>query len=122
MSLYNLTFDILRAANVRRLPQFKNAHGKPAHSKPDGSDWPLDAWSNAALGELGEAANIIKKVRRGDLTLDEARPLLAKELADVVCYVDLLALQIGVLLGDAVATKFNEISERVGADVRIPLG
>lgn len=122
MSLYNLTFDILRAANVRRLPQFKNAYGEPAHSKPDGSDWPLDAWSNAALGELGEAANIIKKVRRGDLTLDEARPLLAKELADVVCYVDLLALQIGVLLGDAVATKFNEISERVGADVRIPLG
>jgi hypothetical protein len=51
-----LTFAELRTANMARLPQFKNAKGEPAHSKPDGSDWLLSAWCNATLGELGEAA------------------------------------------------------------------
>lgn len=81
-----LTFDELREANKRRLPTFKNAKGELSHSEPDGSDWSLSDWSNACLGELGEAANIIKKVRRGDITLDDARVSLAKEFADVVTY------------------------------------
>ena len=68
-----MTFAALRAANVARLPRFKNRKGEPAHSQPDGSDWALSTWSNAVLGELGELANLIKKVERGDLTLDEAR-------------------------------------------------
>lgn len=111
-----------------RLPQFKNAQGAPAHSKPDGSDWSLDMWCNAILGELGEAANMIKKLRRGDYALDDRPPAfegatvreaLGKELADVVCYTDLLAFQLGISLGDAVAEKFNAISARVGATVEI---
>lgn len=59
-----LTFNTLRGANLARLPQFKNAKGEPAHSQPDGSDWVLAQWCNAVTGELGEAANIIKKVDR----------------------------------------------------------
>ena len=114
-----LTFAQLRDANRRRLPQFKNRKGEPAHSKPDGSDWKLSAWSNAILGELGEAANIIKKIERGDFTLDEARPLLAKEFADAATYLDLAAQQAGIDLGTAVVEKFNEVSERVGSDVRL---
>lgn len=114
-----LSFPLLRFANVMRLPTFKNSKGEPAHSEPDGSDWDLATWCNAVLGELGEAANIIKKVRRGDLTLDEARPLLAKEYADVQIYLDLLAFRTGVNLGDAVVAKFNEVSDRVGSLVKI---
>ena len=34
-----LSFNVLRAANTRRMPQFKNAKGEPAHEKEDGSDW-----------------------------------------------------------------------------------
>lgn len=116
-----LTFDELRAANLRRLPQFKNRKGEPAHSQPDGSDWALSAWCSAVLGELGEAANIIKKIERGDMTLDEARQDLADELADTATYLDLLAFRCGVNLGYATAVKFNVVSERVGADVRLPL-
>lgn len=112
-----LTFDQLRNANVTRLPLFKNRKGELAHSQPDGSDWDLSAWSNAVLGELGESANIIKKVRRGDMTIDEARPLLAKELADVQIYLDLLAYRAGINLGQATIDKFNEVSDRVGCDV-----
>lgn len=114
-----LTFNVLREANKQRLPQFKNKNGEPAHAKPDGSDWKLSAWSNATLGELGEAANLVKKIERGDLTLDDARDLLADELADVVTYLDIYAAQAGIDLGAATIRKFNRVSERVGANVFI---
>ncbi len=114
-----LSFNTLRSANIARLPQFKNAKGEPAHSEPDGSDWCLAQWSNALAGEVGESANIIKKIDRGDITLAEARPLLAKEFADIVTYLDILAMRAGVDLGRATRDKFNEVSERVGSTVRI---
>ena len=114
-----LTFNILRGANTARLPQFKNSKGEPAHSQPDGSDWCLAQWCNAVTGELGDAANIIKKVDRGDLSLEEARPSLAKEFADVVTYLDILAMRAGIDLGKATMDKFNEISKRVGSTVII---
>lgn len=113
----SLTFAELRRANLQRLPLFKNRKGEPAHNQPDGSDWKLSAWSNATLGELGELANIIKKIERGDLTLDEARPLIAQELADTATYLDLLAFRAGVDLGEAVIDTFNKVSIRVGCDV-----
>lgn len=112
-----LTFDNLRRANVARLPTFKNAKGDAAHSEPDGSDWCLAQWCNAVCGELGELANLIKKVERGDLTLDEARADLGRECADVVTYLDILAMRIGVRLGDEALAKFNEVSQRVGSPV-----
>jgi NTP pyrophosphatase (non-canonical NTP hydrolase) len=115
----SLTFDQLRQANMMRLPVFKNSKGQRAHDKPDGSDWCLAQWSNAVLGELGEAANIIKKVERGDMTLDEARPLLRREFSDVQTYLDILAFQAGIDLGEATVEKFNEVSERVSCDVRL---
>lgn len=114
-----LTFNVLRAANQRRLPTFKNAKGGPAHEKPDGSDWKLSAWSNAAFGELGEAANIVKKIERGDFTLEEVRDRLASELADVVTYLDIYAAQAGIDLGKATIDKFNEVSKRVDSAVHI---
>ena len=115
----NLTFTELRTANIQRLPTFKNAHGQFAHSAHDGSDWTLGEWCNAVTGELGEAANVIKKIRRGDVTLEQAREYLAKELADVVTYLDILAFRAGVDLGEATINKFNEVSERVGSPVRL---
>lgn len=114
-----LSFAALRAANVARLPLFKNRRGEPAHSQPDGADWSLGEWCNAVLGELGEAANLIKKVKRGDITLDEARPALAKEYADVATYLDILAFQTGVDLGAATAAKWDEVSERIDIPLRI---
>jgi NTP pyrophosphatase (non-canonical NTP hydrolase) len=117
-----ITFATLRDANVARLPRFKNKKGLPAHSQPDGSDWALSTWCNAVLGELGELANLIKKVERGDLTLDEAREVAGKECADVATYLDILAYKLGVDLGQAVMDKFNEVSHRVDAGVYIEQG
>lgn len=114
-----LLFSALRRANLERLPLFKNAQGGPAHSQPDGSDWALSAWCNATLGELGELANLIKKIERGDVTLDAVRKKVADELADVVTYLDILAFRCGVDLGAATIAKWNRVSERVGVATRL---
>ena len=112
-----LNTAILRQANMARLPLFKNPKGEPAHAEPDGSDWALSAWCNAVCGELGEAANLIKKIERGDFTLEEKREELGKEFADILTYLDILAYRAGVDLGVATIDKFNEVSRRVAAPV-----
>lgn len=96
----HLSFSTLRAANVKRLPLFKNSRGEPTHSKPDGSDWSLGEWMNAVLGELGETANLVKKVKRGDLTLDAAREELGREFADIITYADITAMRMEIIFGN----------------------
>lgn len=115
----SLSFKVLRNANRKRLPMFKNAQGEPAHTERDGSDWSISQWLMATVGEIGEFANLMKKVERGDLTMDEARSDLADELADVQTYLDILAFRCGVDLGQATMDKWNRVSERVGANIRI---
>ena len=114
-----LTFLELRHANMRRLHVFKNSRGRVVHSKRDGSDWSLGDWITAIVGELGEAAGIIKQIKRGDTNLSRARRALAKELADIQIYLDILAFQTGISLDDAVVGKLNEVSRRVGARIRL---
>lgn len=117
-----LTFDALRAANRARLPQFKNAQGEPAHSVPDGSDWSLGDWVMAFVGEVGEACNILKKMKRGDFNdtqMKAAQISLENEFADAQTYLDLLAFRAGVDLGAATMRKFNAVSERVGSTVQL---
>lgn len=114
-----LSFNTLREANKQRLPHFKNKKGLPAHSEPDGSDWSPAQWLQAVTGELGEYANLRKKFERGDISQEEFNKEAKKELADVVCYLDILALQLNVNLGEAVKEKFNEVSERVGSKIYI---
>lgn len=114
-----LTFNTLREANKARLPEFRNNKGELAHSSAEGTDWSLNDWMTALTGEVGEAANVLKKVRRGDLTLEEARPKLIQEFADVVIYLDILAKQAGINLGEAVMDTFNAKSIKVGSRIRI---
>lgn len=119
MSKEPLTFTQLREANLQRLPVFKNSKGEPAHSEPDGSDWSDAEWLQAVLGELGEYANVRKKLQRGDYSREEAKPMMAKELADVQIYLDILAFRLGIDLGEATRAKFNEVSDRVGCDIKL---
>lgn len=114
-----LTFNALRAANMARLPEFRNRHGERAHKEPDGSDWSPAQWLQAVLGELGEYANVRKKFERGDLTFEEFRAAAADELADVQCYLDILAWQLDIDLGHATMEKWNRVSERIGSDIRL---
>ncbi len=114
-----LTFDELRQANIKRLPQFKNKKGGLAHSKPDGSDWEPMVWIAAMVGEVGELANRVKKVKRGDVTLEEEKEEIGKEIADIQIYLDILAYQYRFDLGSLTRQKFNEVSDRVGVDIKL---
>lgn len=115
----DLKFGTLTAANRVRIPLFKDANGNVCHSKPDGSDWSLGEWVCAVTGEVGELANIVKKVKRGDFTLDEKVGEMADEAADIVIYLDILCQNAGIDLGSAVKRKFNAVSDRIGVDVFI---
>lgn len=106
-----LSFNTLREANIERLPASKYHRCE--------SEWTPAHWMQATLGELGELANLLKKVDRGDFTLESVREDVAKELADVQTYLDILAYKLDVDLGAATRAKFNEVSERIGSPVYI---
>lgn len=113
-----LTFAILRAANLSRCGRWH----------PRGlNEWSLSDWFTATMGELGEAANIAKKLNRhrdgiagNVLTEQELRAELADEIADVAIYLDILAASEGIDLAAAIASKFNRTSEKVGFPERLP--
>lgn len=87
--------------------------------------WSLSDWMTAAMGELGEAANIAKKLNRvrdgipgnGDLTEENLRYAFQDEIADVFIYLDLVAQSQGFDLAEAVRRKFNKTSEKIGYGV-----
>ena len=64
----------------------------------------------ALTGEIGEFANITKKIARGDFTLESGKPELASELADIFVYLLKLAGQLGIDLEAeySIKMKLNE--------------
>lgn len=48
------------------------------------------------LGELGEFANIVKKIKRGDFSLDDVRCDLNEEFADVFAYILKISNQLNI--------------------------
>jgi NTP pyrophosphatase (non-canonical NTP hydrolase) len=70
-------------------------------------------------GESGEACNLTKKMLRGDKSIDKHRKDLAKELADVITYTDLLAAAADIDLEKAVIQKFNEVSDRKKSNIKL---
>jgi len=110
-----LTFNTLRRASRKRLPLFKNAKGEAGKTV----EWTPAQWLQAIIGELGEYANLRKKIERGDFTLEDVKSKIADEIADVVIYIDILADKLGIDLGEAVMKKWNETSKRVGVPLYI---
>lgn len=82
-------------------------------------EWNTTEWLLALFGEVGEAANVQKKINRGDYAgePDIGRLRLADELADVLTYLALAAESAGIDLQEAITTKFNLVSARVGVDI-----
>lgn len=79
---------------------------------------------NELAGEVGEACNVIKKLERERLGIRGSRDTtehLAEELADIVICTDLIAMQAGINLDNAVRDKFNATSEKYGLKTRLPL-
>jgi len=128
---YLLTFSTLRAVNAQRARRWHE--GFPdAIDEP--SDWTGADWSNAAAGEMGEAANVVKKLRRLETGIRQAEQgsepddayramllqKLAKEIGDTVIYLDLLATFYGLQMEDCVTGAFNGVSVREQFPERLP--
>lgn len=85
--------------------------------------WSLSDWMTAVTGELGEAANIVKKLNRvrdgipgNKETEAELRTKLRNEIADTFIYLDLMAQSAGFHIEEAVIEKFNAKSRELGYD------
>jgi NTP pyrophosphatase (non-canonical NTP hydrolase) len=85
------------------------------------SGWSLSDWMTAVAGELGEAANVAKKLNRvrdgipGNAeTPEQLQAQLADEIADTFIYLDLLAQSQGIDLEAAVVDKFERTSAKIG--------
>lgn len=112
----SLTFRMLADANRLRADRWH--HG-------DMNLWSPNDWAVALAGEVGEACNALKKLRRVEDGIaqvsDEGRLLdsrakaiavIAEELADTMLYLDLVAQRLGIDLEAATIAKFNSVSAK----------
>lgn len=83
--------------------------------------WSLSDWLTATAGELGEAANIIKKLNRvrdgipGNRETElQLRQSLSLELADCMIYLDLLIQAAGYVPDTIRDAKFELTNRRIG--------
>lgn len=117
-----LTIKELTKANVTRC----EAIGGFNHSL---KAWSLMEWAGAATFEYGEGGNYAKKISRIDLGLPgnkatdgERQALIAKmadEIADGIHYGTLWAAAAGIDLEAVLRNKFNEVSDRIGSDIKL---
>ena len=89
--------------------------------KHDPAAWSASDWMVATMGELGEAANVLKKLNRerdgikgNTTTADVLREKLASELADTFIYLDLMSQALGIDLESAVRRTFDAKSREIG--------
>lgn len=90
------------------------------------NSWSASDWMTAIMGELGEAANIVKKLNRyrdginGNKEAEaELRDKLRKELGDTFVYLDLIAQSLGFSIFDAGREVFNSKSDEIGYPGRV---
>jgi NTP pyrophosphatase (non-canonical NTP hydrolase) len=88
--------------------------------------WTLSDWMVALLGEIGEAANVLKKLNRFSLGINgndqekaELETQFSSELADAFIYLDLLVQHAGINLPEAVRSVWNAKSRKIGYPVQI---
>lgn len=109
-----INFADLRKANLQRLPEF--GHGDLE------TGWNVAEWGCAVAGEAGELCNILKKINRqlpGDPPIMRLRQMAAKEIADTLMYLDLIAAKLDINLSFVVKEKFNETSEKHNMQTRL---
>lgn len=107
-----LSFGELRNANSVRSDIYWNRVYTPAQ------------WMTAMVGEVGELANKLADRWKYQHDMPNNKGAIAKEeiaheMADIICYLDHLARATDVDLGEAVRTKFNLVSDRLGSDIKL---
>jgi NTP pyrophosphatase (non-canonical NTP hydrolase) len=116
-----LTFDTFSSVNRQRCES-------PSGFNHALASWSTSDWFLAVVGELGEAANIAKKLNRvrdgvpgNKESADALRDKLRRELGDAFVYLDLLAQSLGVSIGAAAVEVFNDKSAELGCPISFPL-
>lgn len=111
---HDLTFAEFAYANRARCEDPKGFNHRV-------ESWSTSDWMTAILGELGEAANIAKKLNRyrdgiagNKETENELRAKLRREIADVFVYLDLTAQSLNFSLVEAVIEVFDNKSKELG--------
>lgn len=110
----SLTFSEFSLINLERCQSDKGFNHKL-------SSWSLSDWFLAFVGEVGEAANIGKKLNRvrdgipgNKETPEDLELALRRELADAFIYLDLLCQSQGFKVGDIIMEVFDAKSEQIG--------
>jgi len=114
-----LTFEEFSHANLARC-ESAQGFNHPLNG------WSLSDWMTATMGELGEAANVAKKLNRirdgvqGNKE-SEAELLIKfrRECGDVGVYLDLMCRRAGFSLEDAMREVFNSKSAEIGYPVTL---
>jgi NTP pyrophosphatase (non-canonical NTP hydrolase) len=87
--------------------------------------WSASDWMVALCGEVGEAANLVKKMNRirdgiGHLNKEEPqrlRAMLKAELGDVGVYLDLVCQAHGTTMEECMREAFNNKSKEIGSPI-----
>ena len=88
------------------------------------SDWSLSDWMTELVGEVGEAANVLKKLNRirdgipgNKASEEELRAQFRRELGDVFVYLDLMCQAAGFFVADAALEVFAAKSLEIGYEL-----
>lgn len=84
--------------------------------------WSPNDWFAAMVGEAGELANALKKVKRLDDGIErtdrgsreELLQKVATEIGDTFIYLDLLCQRMGLDMYTCISDTFNRVSRREG--------
>lgn len=103
-----MTFEKFQALNARRELE--------AQKYEKCRSWGIAQWTLALAGEVGELANFVKKIERGDYSDKDpyVRKQIAKELADIITYADLIYTKLEMQTEVELMDKFEEINQRIG--------
>lgn len=72
----------------------------------------LEFLTVALAGELGEFANIVKKIARGDFDINEKRKDISEEVADIFAYILKISYQLDIDLEQIYLDKMKKNKER----------
>jgi len=108
-----VSLEDIRAANISRAKEWHGDENTPN----------IEYRFMELAGEVGEACNAQKKRQRAAMGIrggvEDTLEDVKEELADVLICLDLVAMDLGIDLGDAVRDKFNKTSEKYGLSVRM---
>lgn len=109
-----MTFDEFSKANRERCEA-------AAGFNHELGSWSVSDWMTATMGELGEAANVVKKLNRyrdginGNKEAEaDLRAKLRREIGDTFVYLDLMAQACGFTIEEAAREVFNSKSAEIG--------